>query len=321
MNFTAAAASQPMPAIAPTPAHAGRIGRFIARSAFAAGALVAGALVAGAALAKTAPSPDVSLVSLNKSTKRVATPRTSSQNVRATAPVVTVSSTGPGQAGYVHYFVITHPDGETESQVGLELPGDRIAWSFPGRGVFISPFIASGWVSSDGKAYQVEHLYGIRPFPAAQSMRVLQQELAARVAPWVEHEIPYCDEEQPAHQVCFSCLGFVLRVLYPGSDAGLPAFPADFKSARKNMYSTEDLLLYLTGVPVDAAKPARLKRIAALAVPEKMREELVRISGEVDALRASAPKQMVRAAPAVKTRTARPAAIEVPRRATLRRRS
>src|SRR5688572_30075416 len=60
--------------------------------------------------------------------------------LRTVAPVVTAPRTAPGQSGYIHYFVITGPDGEPETQVGIELPGDRIAWSFPEMGVSISPF-------------------------------------------------------------------------------------------------------------------------------------------------------------------------------------
>lgn len=308
-------------------ASAGRLGRFAAHCAFAASVAASGVLLPGGnAVANTAPQTDSLAVALNKTSKRGPTaPRpagpATSQNLRASVPVVTSPTTGPDQAGYIHYFVITHPDGETESQVGIELPGDRIAWSFPGRGVFVSPFIASGSITADGTSYQVEHLYGIRPFPDAQSMRVLQQELAARVEPWVDNKVPYCDEEQPSNQLCFSCLGFVLRILYPAASRGLPAFPPDFKSARKNLYTTEDLLLYLAGVPVDGAAQARLKRIEKLAVPESMREELARIAGEIDTARAAAAQQAARPASSAKTRATRPAVVDLPKRVLSRRRS
>lgn len=200
---------------------------------------------------------------------------------RMSAPVTTVSRTGPRQAGYVHYFVITGPDGEPEQQVGLELPGDRIAWSFPETGVAIAPFIAAGQVTANGKSYEVEHLYGIRPFPNEDAMVRLRRDLEARVATWLDSKTPYCDEEHPSNGLCLSCLGFVLRVLYPGVPGGLPALPADFKSARKNMYTTEDLLMYLAGVRVDISRQARLKRIESIKAPGSMREELVRIATEV----------------------------------------
>jgi hypothetical protein len=224
---------------------------------------------------------------------------------RANSPVVTVSSTAPGQAGYIHYFVITGPDGEPESQIGIELPGDRIAWSFPELGVVISPFISSGALTAQGKSYDVQHLYGIRPFPDEESMRNLQQELAVRIAPWIADRVPHCDEERPPNQVCVSCLGFVLRVLYPSAAAALaalPALPADFRSARKNIYTTEDLLLYLTGVPVDAPQQARLARIELLAIPEALRDQLVRIAGVPE----ETPTAVVSQAPALKSPTAKP---------------
>lgn len=199
---------------------------------------------------------------------------------RGAAPLVTVSKTGPNQAGYIHYYVITGPDGEPETQVGIELPGDRIAWSFPDIGVEISPFVSSGQIVAGGKSYEIEHLYGIRPFPDDESMSTLRRHLDSRVNWWLDQKTPYCDEERPSSRLCLSCLGFVLRVLFPGTSPALPALPADFHSARRNLYTTEDLLLYLTGVPVDAAPPIKLTRIDSLAVPEILREQLVRIASE-----------------------------------------
>jgi hypothetical protein len=271
------------------------------------------------AFANTAPQSAAVVVAAGTSAKRTAprpqaAPRTVS---RADAPVITVAGTAPGQSGYVHYFVITGPDGEPESQVGIELPGDLIAWSFPEIGVVVSPFIQRGsMTATSGNAYEVEHLYGIRPFPDDRSMRVLQQELSSRVKGWLDAKTPYCDEQTPSSRMCVSCLGFALRVLYPGAGPLLPGLPADFKSARRNAYSTEDLLLYLTGVPVDAPRESRLKRIAALEVPEAMREELVRISGEVDAIPAATA-----AKPPVKSGAERPVSVDLPKRVLSRRRS
>jgi hypothetical protein len=276
---------------------------------------------AGSAFANAAPQSDVLVVASttvkNARSGSRAQPSTARTVSRATAPVVTVSGTAPSQAGYVHYFVITGPDGEPESQVGIELPGDQIAWSFPGIGVVVSPFIQRGsMTATSGNAYEVEHLYGIRPFPDDRSMRVLQQALSSRVKWWLDEKTPYCDEEAPSNQMCVSCLGFALRVLYPGAGPILPGLPADFKSARRNNYSTEDLLLYLTGIPVDAPTQSRLKRIAALDVPEAMREELVRISGEVDAIHAAAAAK----APG-KSGSERPVSVDLPKRVLIRRRS
>ncbi|HYH42491.1 MAG TPA: hypothetical protein VD867_10935, partial [Burkholderiales bacterium] len=200
---------------------------------------------------------------------------------RMNTAVTTVSHTGPRQAGYVHYFVITGPDGEAETQIGVELPGDRIAWSFPETGVSIAPFITAGQVTANGKSYDVEHLYGIRPFQSGDAMARLRRDLDARVATWLDAKTPFCDEEHPSSRLCLSCLGFVLRVVYPGVVGGVPALPADFRSVRKDLYTTEDLLMYLAGVRIDVPRQARLKRIDAIKGPESMREELVRIATEV----------------------------------------
>ena len=106
--------------------------------------------------------------------------------------------------------------------------------------------------------------------------------LRTRIAPYVEERTPYCDENGSADRFCLSCLGFVLRVLYPGNTRSYPTLPPDFRAARKAVYSTEDLLLYLTGVPVDAPRAVRARRIEALAVPESLREELTRISAGLE---------------------------------------
>lgn len=208
---------------------------------------------------------------------------------REAPPVVTFPGTAPGHSGYIHYFVITDTDGETETQVGIEMSDDRIAWSVPNMGVAISPFIRSGQITANGKSFEVQHLYGIRPLLDEASLRVLQRDLERRVAWWVDQKTPYCDEELPPNRLCVSCLGFVLRVLYPGTSPSFPAMPTDFRTVRKNMYTTEDLLMYLAGVRADAPREARLKRIAELKVPDNMREELVRIA-TLDSASTSAPQ-------------------------------
>jgi hypothetical protein len=294
---------------------------------YLAGAAVLGVFLAqgGVTVVHSAPLDELLLAS-QAPTKRSAA---STRNVatrpslisRANAAVVTVSTTAPGQAGYIHYFVITGPDGEAETQVGIELPDDRIAWSFPGLGVVISPFIALGAITAQGKSYDVQHLYGIRTYPDEDSMQKLQRELAGRIAPWIPDRMPYCDEEHPPNQSCVSCLGFVLRVLYPspaGDLAALPVLPPDFRSARKNIYTTEDLLLYLTGISVDATRQARVARIELLAVPDALRDQLVRIANETDEV----PAAVASGAPAVKPPTMRPGReADLPKRVLARRRS
>ena len=232
--------------------------------------------------------------------------------------LTTVSRSAPGQSGYVHYFVITGPEGEPETQVGIELPGDRIAWSFPELGVSLLPFISAGQITANGKSYNVEHLYGIRPFPDKESMAKLRRELDRRVGRLLENKTPYCDEATPSTELCVSCLGFVLRVLYPGSAPAQFAFPADFKGVRSDVYTTEDLLMYLAGVSIDRARAARLKRVESLKVPLSMREELVRIATEVVP---EATTTATREAPRhtwAKQRLAARAVVPAPRRAVSR---
>jgi hypothetical protein len=219
---------------------------------------------------------------------------TAQPTLRSPSSVAVVAGLS-GQPGYVHYFVITGPDGEPETQVGIELEDGRIVWSFPEAGVFVSPFLPSGTVTIGNLRYEVEHLYGLRPFRDDASMRRLARELPGRIASYIEENTPYCDESGTTDRFCLSCLGFVLRILYPGQTRDFPALPADFKAARRTVYSTEDFLLYLTGVPVDAPRAARARRIKALAVPQPLREELTRISTALEqnatAVAASKPKR------------------------------
>jgi hypothetical protein len=214
-----------------------------------------------------------------------------------------VQRTGPGQAGYVHYFLITGPDGQPIHHVAVEVDGERIVSSFPDDGVSITPFVRNGAVTtSAGKVYEVEHLYGIRPFADDGAMRTLQRELDSRVQAWLG--VPYCDELTPARELCVSCLSLAMGVLYP------ERLPANFKGAQKNVYTTEDLLMHLVGVPVDAPRETRAKRIAALGAPASLRDDLVRISGDIaDTPRAAEAAPMPR-------RT-----VDLPKRVVSRRRS
>ncbi|HET9405037.1 MAG TPA: hypothetical protein VFO57_10695 [Burkholderiales bacterium] len=201
-----------------------------------------------------------------------ASPRSAS--TRADKPVVTAAGVGAGQAGYVHYFIIGMPDDTLEIQVGIELPDQRIAWSFPDLGVAVSPFIESGIVTAGGKDYEIWHLYGIRPFPDDGAMAVLRKELAGRIQPWLKAGIPYCENDGPRAN-CMSCLGFVLRALFPGRTSDYPALPRDFwRAGSASRYTTRDLLLYLTGMLELPSREARLQRLSRLALPEDLREDV-----------------------------------------------
>jgi hypothetical protein len=193
---------------------------------------------------------------------------------RAARPVVTASAAGAGQAGYVHYFIVQLPDESLEIQVGIELPDQRIAWSFPELGAVISPFIESGVVQAGGRDYEVWHLYGIRPFPDDAAMARLGRELAGRVQPWIRAGTPYCENDGPDSH-CMSCLGFVLRALFPGRGSDYPGLPRDFwRAGTASRYTTRDLLLYLTGMLDLPTREARLQRLARLQLPEALREDV-----------------------------------------------
>lgn len=202
---------------------------------------------------------------------------------RADAPVEIVDGPRQGQTGYVHFFLLGTPEGEAEIQVGIELLDGRIAWSFPEVGVSTMPFIRAGTIEVGGRAYTVEHLYGLRPFPDAESMAALRMGLWDRVSPLVEGRIPYCNPFLRSQTICLSCLGLVLEALFPGRMPGSPAMPADFPRTRSRLYyTTDDLLLYLTGFHEIATAEARAARIEQLAIPQYLRDELWLLVDAVD---------------------------------------
>ncbi|MGQ0524305.1 MAG: hypothetical protein ACT4P8_11690 [Betaproteobacteria bacterium] len=193
---------------------------------------------------------------------------------RAHAPLLVVQSTGPGQAGFVHYFLLRLPDETLEVQVGIETADQRIAWSFPDVGVVVSPFLESGSMEVSGKDYEIWHLYGLRPFSDEASMAALRKALPGRVRTWTERNTPYCEDDGPESR-CMSCLGFVMRVLFPGRHNSYPDVPHDFQRAvTGSRYTTHDLLLYLTGMFDLPGRDARLRRLARLQVPDNLRADL-----------------------------------------------
>ena len=191
-------------------------------------------------------------------------------------PLHAVTGVAPGQAGYVHYFLLRMPDDSTEVQVGIELADQTIAWSFPGLGVVVSPFMEATHFEAGGRGYDVWYLYGLRPFADNAAMSKLQRELPARVERWVKADIPYCLDDRPARN-CMSCLGFVLRALYPGR-GDYPAMPQDFwRAVNPFRYTPNDLLLYLTGMLDLPSRSARLQRINRLELPADLRNDLERL--------------------------------------------
>lgn len=219
-----------------------------------------------------------------------------------TTPVV-VTAPGPDQAGYVHYWLITAPDGEQEMQVGIELPDQRIAWSFPGLGVHLAPFITEGEVDAGGKLFRVQHLYGLRPFANDTTMRTLRSKLMQRVTPLVRNRVPYCELNGVTPGLCMSCMGFVSQVLFPGRTPEYANFPRNFpRVAGEEYHTTEDLLLYLTGLHALSTDAARQRRLAAISGPPALQEELTRLTAKL----AESPVAVAAAKPPVKRRAAAP---------------
>ncbi len=193
-----------------------------------------------------------------------------------------VTSTGAGQAGYVHFWIITAPDGEQEIQVGMELADRRIAWSFPGVGVTVVPFIAAGEYNANGRRFTVEHQYGLRPYRNEAAVGRLQANLQRRVRPWIDNATPYCELNGVTAEVCVSCFGFVAQMLYPGKTRMYADFPRDFpRVGGDENHSSDDLLLYLTGLHALRDPTARQRRMNALGGPAALREELARVSALV----------------------------------------
>lgn len=190
-----------------------------------------------------------------------------------------VTAPGPGQEGYIHYWVITGPDGEEEIQVGVELPGRRIAWSFPGVGVQVRPFIANGEINAGGNLFRIQYLYGLRPFDTDAAMRSLRSALEFRVAYWVDNNTPYCLLNGQSREICMSCMGFAMQVLFPGKTPAYPEIPRNFTRIGGDLYyTTEDLLFYLAGLHKLPGEAARRERIATLGGPKVLHEELIRLS-------------------------------------------
>lgn len=230
---------------------------------------------------------------------------------RADKPVLTATAAGAGQAGYVHYFLLRMPDETLEIQVGVEMPDQTIAWSFPDLGVTTSPFIEAGTVTAGGREYEVWHLYGIRPFPDDAAMAALQRELASRVQAWMRAAPPYCVNDGPRSN-CMSCLGFVLRVLFPGRQGEYPSLPRDFwRAGTASMYTTKDLLLYLTGMLDLHTREARLQRIARQALPENLRADLEELVYAMGALESGAAASAAAQNTPQKRLEARPAKIGI----------
>lgn len=205
--------------------------------------------------------------------------------------ILAVAKVGDGQAGYVHYFLITHPDGTLEEQVGIELEDQRIAWSFPGAGVIVSEFVSNGILVVDGKKFFIEHLHGIRPFRTAVEMQTLRRELGPRVAFWIDNETAYCVMHQPGEAFCLNCGDFVLRILFPGNNPQMAGLPESFTNMPGDMQTTDDLLIYMLGLHELPDVQARQQRLTALKLPDSLRLDVAAmLQPENATLAAATPK-------------------------------
>lgn len=209
----------------------------------------------------------------------------------ATSPVHAVTGVADGQAGYVHYFLIIHPDGTPEEQVGIELEDRRIAWSFPGAGVIVSDFMRYGMLSVSGSMFKIEHLHGIRPFRDARDMQVLRKDLAQRVAYWIDEETPYCIFRQPGEQLCLNCGDFVARILFPATNALMVGLPEELTRAVGSTPSTDDLLIYMLGLHTLPDARSRLNQLGKLNLPDSLRLDVVSMLQQGDTTNASPGKK------------------------------
>jgi hypothetical protein len=188
----------------------------------------------------------------------------------AKSEIHAVTKVDDGQAGYVHYFLITHPDGTLEEQVGIELEDQRIAWSFPGAGVIVSEFINNGILVVDGKKFFIEHLHGIRPFRTIAEMQTLRKELGSRVAYWIDNETTYCVMRQPGEAFCLNCGDFVALILFPGTTSGWAGLPEDYTQSLGDMTTTDDLLIYMLGLHELPDAQSRLQRLSRMNLPKSL---------------------------------------------------
>jgi hypothetical protein len=114
-------------------------------------------------------------------------------------------------------------------------------------------------------------------------MAALSRDLWDRVIPWVEAATPYCNSVVRPQQMCLSCLGFALQVLFPGRTPAYPGLPPDFpRTTSRLYYTTDDLLLYLTGLHAVPGRDARLARLNEWSLPDGLREELVELVHWID---------------------------------------
>jgi len=151
--------------------------------------------------------------------------------------------------------------------------------------------------------FRVQHLYGLRPFANDTTMRTLRSKLMQRVTPLVRNRVPYCELNGVTPGLCMSCMGFVSQLLFPGRTPEYANFPRNFpRVAGEEYHTTEDLLLYLTGLHALSTDAARQRRLASISGPPALQEERNRLTAKL----AESPVAVAAAKPPVKRRATAP---------------
>jgi hypothetical protein len=77
-------------------------------------------------------------------------------------------------------------------------------------------------------------------------------------------------------------MGFVSQVLFPGRTPEYANFPGNFTHIDGESYhTTEDLLLYMTGLSALTTDAARKRRVDAIGGPPALQEELARLTARL----------------------------------------
>ena len=113
-------------------------------------------------------------------------------------------------------------------------------------------------------------------------MRSLRSRLSSQVSLLVNRRVPYCELNGLTAELCMSCMGLVSHVLFPGRTPEYADYPRNFPRIEGAEYhTTEDLLLYLTGLHLPGTEAAQQRRLAALGGPPALREELLRLTAQL----------------------------------------
>jgi hypothetical protein len=153
----------------------------------------------------------------------------------------------------------------------------------------VSDFIKHGTLDVAGKTFVIEHLHGLRPFRTPGEMQTLRDDLARRVAYWVDEQTPYCVFRQPGGPFCLNCGDFVARILFPATNAAMVALPATLTRAAGDAPTSDDLLLYILGLHRFPDTKTRLDQLAKMDLPDSLRMDVVAVLQPESPALATAP--------------------------------